>query len=98
MESILIFSDGSCLEWRSCARKEAIRNCKINYDKIKFYEKEAYVLQVFESKTQHLKKGIYEKFITIPELQQSIDAVAKRGSFLIEKRSDTDLKKTLQRN
>ena len=77
----------------SCARKEAIRNCKINYDKVKFYEKEAYVLQVFESKTQHLKKGIYEKFITIPELQQSIDAVAKRGSFLIEKRSDTDLKK-----
>ena len=75
----------------SCARKEAIRNCKINYEKVQFHDKTAYVLQVYESKTKHLKKGMYDKYITIPEIQQSIDAVAKRGNYLIENRKDGDI-------
>ena len=71
----------------SCARKQAIKGAQSQFSEIDFRGRKAYVMSVFESKTEHLKKGIYKKYITIPELQDSILSVSKRSAYLIEDRS-----------
>ena len=61
----------------SCSRKMAIKTAKCHYEKIPFRGSTAYVMQVFESKTEHLKKGIYKKYITLPNIQKAIDGALK---------------------
>ena len=71
----------------SCSRYNAILTARNTYHKADLHGKVAYCLKVTESKTEHINGGIWTKYITIPELQESIDAVAKRSSYLIEDRS-----------
>ena len=78
----------------SCARKQAIKNAQSQFTvaDIESLGRPAFVMTVFESKTEHLKKGIYKKYITVPELQESIKLVNKRSPYLIEDRSNDNLK------
>lgn len=76
----------------SCSRYQAILTARNNYTKADLNGKLAYCLKVTETKTEHINNGVWTKYITIPELQESIDAVSKRSSYLIEDRSTQNQK------
>ena len=70
----------------SCARKLALFGMQTNYEIVMMNKKPVYVMTVFESKTKHIKKGKWEKYITRKNTQKSIDLVKKRSNFVIEER------------
>ena len=71
----------------SCARKVAIFNMQNNYDLAKMNDISVYVLTAYESKTSHINKGKWLKYITRPNTQKSIDLVKKRSNYVIEEQT-----------
>jgi len=69
----------------SMARNKAIWKATSVYSKhiSKKTGKTTYIMEVFESKTQHIMGGKITKYIKKPELQESIDKVISRGSSYI---------------
>lgn len=70
-------------------RNRAISGAKSNYTRYisKKTGKPIYIMEVYESKTKHIKRGIIKKYIKNPDLQASIDKVRERGGeFVVEKR------------
>ena len=74
----------------SCARADAIHKAKSMYQKIPFRGGQAYLFIVYESKTRQIKGGLRKKYITDEDLKKSLDLVAKRSDFIIEKRGQLD--------
>jgi len=73
----------------SMARNKAIWKATTNYSKhvSKKTGKTTYIMEVFESKTKHIRGGKITKFIKKAELQESIDKVIERGgSYIVEER------------
>ncbi len=64
---------------QSCGRHEAVFRMTLDYETTEFEGKKCYVFKVFESKTEHIKGGIMDKYVTDKELQESIDDLKKKG-------------------
>lgn len=74
---------------QTCARKSAILGATTNYSKhtSKKTGKTTYIMEVFESKTRHIKGGIRTKLVRDEQLQESIDILKSRGGkYLVEDR------------
>lgn len=74
---------------QTCARKGAILGASTNYTThtSKKTGNTTYIMEVYESKTKHIKQGIRTKLVRDVELQQSIDVLKKRGGlYLVEDR------------
>ena len=63
----------------SCGRHGAVFGMTLDYEVAEFEGKKCYVFKIFESKTEHIKGGMMDKYVTDPELQQSIDDLKKKG-------------------
>jgi len=72
----------------TCARHEALFSMRSDYEEIGTEKKPTLVMQVFESKTKHLQKGIQKKFIKRAKTIESIKAVRSRGSANIIENKD----------
>ena len=64
---------------QSCGRHGAVFNMTLDYEVTEVDGRKCYVFKVFESKTEHIKGGMMDKYVTDIELQQSIDDLKKKG-------------------
>ena len=70
-------------------RAKALLNMKSNYQIVENKKGETfYAMEVFESKTEHYKKGKWPKYIYSADTQESISIIKKRSDFVIEHRTD----------
>ena len=73
-------------------RAKALRNMKTKYTEYSNKKgQKFYIMEVFESKTEHFKKGKWVKYIYSENTQQSIDLVSKRSDYVIEGRKQKDM-------
>ena len=63
----------------SCGRHGAVFPMTLDYEITEYEGKQCYVFKIFESKTEHIKGGMMDKYVTDPELQSSIDDLKKKG-------------------
>lgn len=77
----------------SCAREQAILGAKCEWEEVPDDDKVIFVMKVFESKTKHLNAGIWEKFITKEELQQSLIKHKRKGNALIWTKKSNNMNK-----
>lgn len=69
---------------QSCARGKALRNMQMNYVKtVSKKGKITYLMEAYESKTKHINRGIWQKYIVTQNLQNSIDNHKSKGNYLI---------------
>jgi len=64
---------------QSCGRHGAVFPMTLDYEITEFEGKKCYVFKIFESKTEHIKKGMMDKFVVDEDLQKSIDDLKKKG-------------------
>lgn len=82
----------------SCARFNALFSMSLDFDKhiAKNGIKTTYILKAFESKTRQIKGGMWTKYITRPQTQQSIDALkARHGIKIYDVNADKKFKKSI---
>ncbi len=63
----------------SCGRHGAVFGMKLDYEVSEVEGKKTYIFKVFESKTEHIKGGMMDKYVTDIDLQTSIDDLKKKG-------------------
>ena len=64
----------------SCSRNKALFGMKLTYTKhVSKKGKITYIMEAYESKTQHIEGGIWIKYITRSQTQKSIDLLRDRG-------------------
>lgn len=69
----------------TCARKEALIGMKLEYvvHVSPKTQQKTYLMSAFESKTKHIKEGIWTKYIKRKNTQESIDAYKQRGGIYL---------------
>jgi len=64
---------------QSCGRHGAVFQMTLDYEISEVEGVKCYIFKIFESKTEHIKGGMMDKYVTDPELQQSIDDLKAKG-------------------
>jgi len=86
----------------SCGRHGAVFPMKLDYEITEFEGKKCYVFKIFESKTEHIKGGMMDKYVTDGDLQKSIDDLKSKGinrlneELLPKKKLDAKIREALQ--
>jgi len=75
----------------SCGRHGAVFGMTLDYEITEFEGEKCYVFKIFESKTEHINKGMNDKFVIDRDLQKSIDDLKKKG---INRLNEEKLSKT----
>ena len=86
----------------SCGRHGAVFGMTLDYEITEFEGEKCYVFKIFESKTEHINKGMNDKFVIDLDLQKSIDDLKSKGinrlneEELSKKALDTKIRVALQ--
>ncbi len=63
----------------SCARSSALYGMSNQYETYQKSGRTVYVFSAYETKTQHIRGGKWQKYVTRPDTQRSIDDIRSRG-------------------
>jgi len=82
---------------QSCGRHQAVFGMTLDYEleEEEGTNEKTYIFKIFESKTEHIKGGILDKYVTDPELQKSIDDLKAKG---INRLNEEELSKNALNN
>ena len=75
----------------SCGRHGAVFGMNLDYEISEYEGQKCYVFRIFESKTEHINKGMNDKYVIDEDLQKSVDDLKAKG---INRLNEEDLNRS----